>query len=70
MNIIAKESIFYLVFETQIIKRRKFLPHIYPDLAMYLRCFCSVVILRYDWDPKTRYQTFARAEDIKLFIKM
>ena len=43
------------------IKRRNFLPQSCPDLAICSCYFCLVVILRYVWNPRTRYQTFARA---------
>ena len=67
MNIIVKGSFLSVILNAN---NQMLIPQSCPDLAIWLYYFCLVVILRYVQDTRTRYQTFARAEDLKLFIKM
>ena len=62
MNIIVKES-----FLSGILNANHQMKKV---LGTKLSRFSYLLMLRYVRDPRTRYQTFARAKDLKLFIKM
>ena len=70
MNIIVKESFLLDILNANNQMKKVFTTKFSRFSYLFLCYSCLVVILRYVRDPRKRYQTFSRAEDLKLFIKM